>query len=96
MNDYKLDKGEQELLDSFERGEWQPVENLDAEKKRHQRYAHNTIKKDRRVNIRMTSKDLSELQNMAMEDGVPYQTLISSVLHRYVGGRLVDSKNRMR
>lgn len=96
MKKYKLDKEEQDLLDSFERGEWHSVENLDAEKKRHQQYANNTIKKDRRVNIRMTSKDLAELQNMAMEDGIPYQTLISSVLHRYVGGRLVDSANRTR
>ena len=92
MKKIKLDKEEQDILDSFERGEWKPVKNLKREIKRHKQYARNTIKKDKRVNIRISSKDLEEIQSIAAADGIPYQTLMSSVLHRFVGGRLVASK----
>ena len=86
----KLDKEEHDILDSFERGEWRSVKNLQQEIKKHQEYARQTLKKDQRINIRISSKDLDELRSMAIEDGVPYQTLISSVLHRYITGRLVE------
>lgn len=94
MKKYKLDQEEQNLLDSFEKGEWKSVENLDLEVKRHREYAKNTLKKDKRVNIRISSKDLEEIQTLAVEDGIPYQTLMSSILHRFVNGRLTDEKNR--
>ncbi len=90
MSTLKLNKDEKEILDSFERGEWKSVPNLKTEIKKHQEYARKTLKKDKRVNIRISSKVLEELQAIAIEDGMPYQTLISSVLHRYVTGRLVD------
>ena len=93
MKTVKLDKEEQELLDSVERGEWESVRNLKGEIKRHQQYARNTLMKDRRVNIRVSSKDLEELQTIAVTDGIPYQTLMSSVLHRFVNGLLVDSRS---
>jgi len=92
MKTFKLDKEEQELLDSVERGEWKSVSNLKGEIKRHQQYAKNTLKKDRRVNIRVSSKDLEDLQTIAVTDGIPYQTLMSSVLHRFVNGLLVDNR----
>lgn len=92
----KLDKEEQALLESYEQGEWQPARNTKQEIKKHQEYARNTLRKDRRVNIRMTSKDLEEIQSIAVADGIPYQTLISSILHRFVNGRLVDSKGHTR
>ena len=92
MKKIKLDKEEQDILDSFERGEWKPVKNRKREIKRHEQYARNTIKKDKRVNIRISSKDLEEIQSIAVADGIPYQTLMSSVLHRFVGGRLVEPK----
>lgn len=92
MKPIELDKEEQELLDSVERGEWKSVKNLKSEIKRHQQYARNTLKKDRRVNIRVSSKDLEELQTIAVTDGIPYQTLMSSVLHRFVSGLLVDKR----
>jgi len=90
MSTIKLNKDEQDILDSFERGEWKSVPNLKAEIKKHQEYARKTLKKDKRVNIRISSKILEELQAIAIEDGMPYQTLISSILHRYVTGRLVE------
>ena len=80
----KLDKEEQDLLDSFERGEWRSVPNLAEEKKKAQKIAAATFKKDRRVNIRISSKDLIGIQKRALEEGIPYQTLISSILHKYV------------
>ncbi len=86
----KLNKEERDILESFERGEWKSVKNLQEEIKKHQEYARQTLKKDKRINIRISSKDLDEIQSMAIEDGIPYQTLISSVLHRYVTGRLVE------
>ena len=90
MNKINLDKEEQEILDSFERGEWKSVPNVRAEIEKHRKYARKTLKKDKRVNIRIPSKVLEELQAIAIEDGIPYQTLMSSILHRYVTGRLVD------
>ena len=86
----KLDKGEKDLLDSYERGEWKSVKNLEEEIERHRGYARQTLKKDKRVNIRISSMVLDELQTRAVEDGMPYQTLISSILHRFVTGRLIE------
>jgi predicted DNA binding CopG/RHH family protein len=90
MNKIKLDKEEKEILESFERGEWKQVKNVKAEIIKHQEYARKTLKKDKRVNIRISSKDLEEIQALAVENGVPYQTLMSSILHRYVHGGLID------
>ena len=94
MQKAKLDKEEQDILDSFERGEWRPVANRSREIARHVRYARNTLAKDRRVNIRISSKDLEEIQVLAVEDGMPYQTLMASVLHRYVSGRFTETSRR--
>ncbi len=68
----KLDKEEQDILDSFEKGEWVRAENPAEEICRHQQYARNTLKKDKRINVRISSKDLEELQITAIEQGLPY------------------------
>src|SRR5450759_1936298 len=94
MQKTRVDKEEQDILDSFERGEWRPVANRSREIARHVRYARNTLAKDRRVNIRISSNDLEEIQALAVEDGMPYQTLMASVLHRYVSGRFVETSSR--
>ena len=88
----KLDQQERRLLASVERGEWKPVAQLARERKRFQEYAKATFRKDRRVNIRISTKDLEAIQNRALEEGIPYQTLIASLLHKYVSGRLVERK----
>jgi predicted DNA binding CopG/RHH family protein len=90
MAKLKLDKEEKELLESYERGEWKSVKNLKEEIEKHRGYALQTLKKDKRVNIRISSMVLEELQTRAVEDGMPYQTLISSILHRFVTGRLIE------
>ncbi|MBI4678700.1 MAG: antitoxin [Elusimicrobia bacterium] len=90
MKKIKLTKEEKDIVASFERGEWKPVRNSRQEIARHRQYARNTLRKDRRVNIRISSKDLEELQTIALQEGIPYQTLMGSVLHRYASGRLSD------
>jgi predicted DNA binding CopG/RHH family protein len=90
MAKLKLDKEEKELLESYERGEWKSVNNLKEEIEKHRGYARQTLKKDKRINIRISSMVLDELQTRAVEDGMPYQTLISSILHRFVTGRLIE------
>lgn len=84
MKKMKLDDEEQDLVDSFERGEWRSVPNFEQEKKKYQEIAAATFRKDRRVNIRISSKDLIGLQKRALEEGLPYQTLISSILHKFL------------
>ena len=86
----KLDADEKELLDSVERGEWKSAKGGKRERARYSRHAKATFRKDRRLNIRLSSKDLEAIQKRALAEGLPYQTLISSVLHKYVTGRLVE------
>jgi predicted DNA binding CopG/RHH family protein len=86
----KLDREEAGLLESYENDEWASIDDFEAEAERYQEYARATFKKDRRVNIRISSKDLEGIQKRALEEGIPYQTLIASILHKYVSGRLVD------
>ena len=90
MAKIKLDKEEKDILDSYERGEWKSVKNLKKEIERHRGYARQTLRKDKRVNIRISSMVLDEIQTRAIEDGMPYQTLISSILYRFATGRLIE------
>ena len=92
MKKFKLNKEEKAMLKSVENGEWRSIKNKDNEIKRYEEIAKATFKKDRRINIRISSKDINALQTKALEDGLPYQTLISSILHRYVSGRLIEKK----
>ncbi len=89
----KLDRKEKELLNSVERGEWKSVRKLKTERERYQAYAKSTFKKSRRVNIRISEKDLEAIQKRALEEGLPYQTLISSLLHKFASGRLIDKES---
>lgn len=89
MKKTKLDDEEKELLETFEKGEWRVVPNQAKEKEKLRAYAANTLRKDSRVNIRISEKDLYELRLKAIEEGIPYQTLISSILHKFVSGRLM-------
>jgi predicted DNA binding CopG/RHH family protein len=86
----KLSRDEQELLKSYNKGEWVSTKHLDADRKQLRRYAKNALRKDRRVNIRISENDLLELQRKAVQEGLPYQTLISSVLHKYINGRFTE------
>jgi predicted DNA binding CopG/RHH family protein len=85
----EIDKEERAILDAYERGRLRSV----ATKKELAKFraaARATAIKDRRVNIRLSSNDLREIQARALAEGLPYQTLIASVLHKYVTGRLTE------
>lgn len=90
MNDFELDEEEQEILEAYESGRLVPVPDREAVIARLQSYAQAAQRKDRRVNIRLTARDLTALQSIALDEGIPYQTLMASILHKYVTGRLVE------
>jgi predicted DNA binding CopG/RHH family protein len=85
----KLTPKEKELLDSYETEEWVSVAS-NEEIQKYKVAANHTFKKDKRVNIRISEKDLELLHVKARIEGLPYQTLMSSVLHKYVTGRFVE------
>lgn len=90
MNKLRLDEEEKSLLESVENEEWVSVKNISTEKKRLREYAKATMKKDKRLNIRISSRDLMEIQRRAVKEGIPYQTLISSILHKFINGCFVE------
>ncbi len=91
----ELDDEEREILDAFEQGETAPVPDMEAKIVEYQEAARAYFRKDRRVNIRITNRDLLALQEIAQEEGLPYQTLMASILHKYVTGRLVERPRRL-
>jgi len=86
---------EDRLQRDYERGDLKSVRPTPAERTRLQAAARATLAKDRRINVRLSSTILDSLQANAAEEGIPYQTLISSVLHKYVSGRLVEAPSRV-
>ncbi len=89
MNKVKLSKEEQELLDSVESGEYEST-LTDSRRKELETAAANTFKKDKRINIRISNRDLVAVKSRASEEGIPYQTLVSSIIHKYISGSLRD------
>lgn len=89
---HRLTKEEKAFSKSFDKGEWTSVADLKDEKRRYHAYAKAQLKKDQRVNIRLSSLDLQGLQRRALEEGIPYQTLMASVLHKFVMGGLVEKR----
>jgi predicted DNA binding CopG/RHH family protein len=90
MTDLKLQQDELELLASYEQDEWQSAKNVKEQVAQYRAYARATFRKDKRVNIRISERDLIDLQRRAVREGIPYQTLISSILHKYVSDTLVE------
>lgn len=86
---FYLDEEEKDLEEALNRGEWRSVKNVKEEIGKYRQYARNTLLKDKRVNIRISSNDLEALQTKAVEEGLPYQTFIASVLHKFAAGRLL-------
>lgn len=84
MKYYELTKEEQEILDAVERGEFVPVENQEKAKREAILAAKNTLNKIKNINIRLSLRDLSKLKTKAIEEGLPYQTLAASILHKSV------------
>ncbi len=88
-----LDQEEREILDAYESGSLKPTQDASGVRQRHRQYAEAMPRKDARVNIRLSSRDLRGIQKRALEEGMPYQTLIASILHKYVEGRLRECGN---
>jgi len=86
----ELDEKEKELLQSYEADEWVSSKGLDDERRTYAEIARTTFRKGRRVNIRISAKDLESIQQKSLEEGLPYQTLMASILHKYITGRLVE------
>ena len=83
-----MDREEKDLMESIEKEEWLPVKKLDREKDSAVHTARNTLKKDKRINLRLSQKDYHQIQLRAIEEGIPYQTLIASIVHKYLNGSL--------
>ena len=86
------DKEEQELMKSIETEAWVSVDNLEEEIRKAKKAAEATLTKSERMNIRISPNDLRRLKIRAMEEGMPYQTLVSSIIHKYLIGRLQEQR----
>lgn len=89
MNTAALSKEEKVLLDSVESGEHESTLTK-SRKKELEAAAKLTFKKDKRINIRISNRDLVTIQSRATEEGIPYQTYVSSIIHKYISGSLQD------
>ena len=87
-----LDQEEKDILDLFDKGEFKSVKNRNAEIAKLRQCATNTLHKNKRINIRLSERDLFGIQTRAVEEGLPYQTLISSILHKYLSGTLRETQ----
>jgi len=88
----KLDLEEQEILDAFEKGSLKPVKNLEKKLAEAKETARNTFNKNKRINLRLTERDFRLAHIKGLEEGIPYQTLLSSIIHKYLAGRIIEIK----
>lgn len=94
MTSYELDKEEKAILRAFERGTLKSIPNFNKKKKEYEAYARAMLDKTRNVNIRLSERDLFSLKSRAIEKGLPYQTLLASVLHQYSTGALLEREQQ--
>ena len=87
-----IDNEESDLMKSLETDEWRPVKDFKQQKKAAVEAARNTLRKDKRINLRLSQKDYHQIQIKAIEEGIPYQTLISSIIHKYLNGSLASKQ----
>ena len=91
----ELDRYESQVLSAYESGKLKPTVTSEAALRRYREYARATLTKNRRVNIRVSTQDISDIQARAVEEGMPYQTLMASVLHKFATGRLVEKRSSL-
>jgi len=87
-------KEDKEIIESIENGEWKSIENLEEMKKKLIIAASETAIKDYRINVRISKRDVEALKTRALEEGIPYQTLVTSILHKYVTGKLEENSHK--
>lgn len=83
-----IDQEEKDLMEALEKDDWQPVQNSKAKTAQAIQAARNSLKKDKRINLRLSQKDYHQIQIKAIEEGLPYQTFIASLIHKYLNGSL--------
>ncbi|MBU2474351.1 antitoxin [Patescibacteria group bacterium] len=88
MKHIKLDKEEKQILKDFETGQFVSIKNLESAKRKYATIAKETLKKSKNINIRLTEKDLLKVKSKAAEQGMPYQTLLASLIHQYADNKL--------
>ena len=86
----KQDQYEQEIERTYEHNEWKSAPKAGELKERYAQYARNTFQKNKRINIRISEWDLLRLKAKSLEEGIPYQTLVASLIHKFVKGSLVE------
>jgi predicted DNA binding CopG/RHH family protein len=91
----KLDSAEEDILASYDNGELKSTLTSKTELNKFKAAARATLIKDRRINIRLSSSDLMDIKARALEEGIPYQTFIASVLHKYASGRLIEKTSNL-
>jgi predicted DNA binding CopG/RHH family protein len=85
---------DKEIIESIENGEWKSIEKLEEMKKKLIVAASETAIKDYRINVRISKRDVEALKTRALEEGIPYQTLVTSILHKYVTGKLEENSHK--
>ncbi len=85
-----IEKAEKDILRDFEKGEFVSVDNAEEEMELAKKAARHFMKRDTRINIRVSSADLNMVRRIAVQEGLPYQTLLASVIHKFVAGRLIS------
>ncbi len=86
----KLDNEEKEMLNDYNNNEYIEIPDMEKEIEKHKEYAKATFLKNKRINIQISQRDLEYIQRRALEEGIPYQTLIASLIHKYITGKLVE------
>lgn len=94
MKKYQLDKEEREILSSVENGDWQPIKLTSAQRKKYAQIAKATLKKNKHIHLRMSEMDLEGIKTKAAREGIPYQTLITSIIHKYIIGDLAVNEQK--
>ena len=89
------DINDKEIIDSIEKGEWKSVSNYEKMKNSLMKTASETALKDYRINVRISKRDVEALKTKALEEGIPYQTLVTSILHKYVTGKLEEQERKI-
>ncbi|KKU81045.1 MAG: hypothetical protein UY09_C0047G0014 [Parcubacteria group bacterium GW2011_GWA2_47_8] len=88
MKYFELDKEERQIVKSFEAGKLKSIPGAKKKLALYQKYVRSSLRKDRNINIRLSEKDLQKIKTVAAQQGIPYQTLISSLLHQYSSGKV--------
>ncbi len=88
--DYNYSKEELDIIENIENDKYVSIKNLDKAKDDYSKYAKNTCENNKNINIQISERDLNSLQMKAMEEGIPYQSFITGLLHKYINGRLID------